>query len=235
MSNIIVEEYESGIKKATYYVRNEVLNTPDNEIDVAVVYESRQNRREDVMRGIETYEFMNEYVTLRFPAAPGLAFNNKIRIITLSPEDRAFFENPNLRLPKCMEFISDVPLAHTPVIMQIPPSKNFIIKDPTGAKRCEFTIRPKYNEMENTIMFDNDELKKDLKEEMGKCLKENMDYIRIVRFSRVNELPNTYEIYFVKVIRKDDKVQYTFERGGKKKTTQKGRKTKTKKTIKRRK
>jgi hypothetical protein len=239
MSNIVIEEYESGIKKATYYVRNAVLNTPDNEIDVAVVYESQQYRKNDVMRGVETDEFISEYITLRFPSTSGLAFNNKIHIITLSPEDKVFFENPNLNLPKCIEFISDVPLAHTPAIMEIPPSKNFIIKDPMGTKRCEFAIRPKYNEMENKIMFDNDELKKDLKEEMGKCLKENMDYIRIARFSRVKELPNTFEIYFVKVIRKDDKVQYMFERGGKKKTRQRkgnrGRKIRARKTIKRRK
>lgn len=247
MSNIVVEEYESGKKKATYYVKDAVLNIPDNEIDVAVVYESQQYRKNDIMRGVETDVFLSDYITLRYPSTSDFAFNNKIHIISLSPEDRAFFENPNLILPKCIEFISDVPLAHTPVIMQIQPPKNFIIKDPMGTKMCEFTIGPKYNEMENTVMFDNDELKKDLKEEIGKCLKENMDYIRIVRFSRVKELPNTFEIYFVKVIRKDDKVKYTFEKGGKKKTRQKGgnnrkgrktikrRKTKTKKTIKRRK
>lgn len=235
MSNIVIEEYESGKKKATYYVKDAVLNIPDNEIDVAVVYESTQNRRRnDVMRGIETYDFIVEYLTLKY-ATSDLAFNNKIHIITLSPEDKAFFENPNLKLPKCIEFISDVPLAHTPETMKIPPSKNFIIKDPLGATRCEFAIPPKYNEIENAIMFDNNQLKKDLKEEIGKCLKENMDYIRIVRFRRVKELPNTFEIYFVKVIRKDDKVQFMFEKGGKGRKTKSGRSRRSRKTIKRRK
>ena len=210
LTNMDIEEYENGILKTTYRVRNSVLSNPDDEIDVTAVYEkSRPNFK---MNGITAGEFINEYLILS-EVIPEMMITNKIYIMTLSPEDKSFFEDSTLVLPNCEGFFSDVKLEHTPDIINKIPLRIYIVKDASNQSKCQIKVNAKYD-AKNKEFVDDDEK---IKEEISKCLYldyiPQIPYIRIVNTKKISD--NIFEIYFVKSVQKNDKIKSFNKTGGK--------------------
>jgi hypothetical protein len=213
MTNIDIEEYEDGILNTTYRVRNSVLSNPDDEIDVTAVYENSQPNFK--MNGITAGEFINEYITLS-EVIPDMMMTNKIYIMTLSPGDKIFFENPMLVLPNCVGFFSDVKLEHTPDIINKIPLRIYTIKDSSNQTKCQIKVNAKYDAKNKEFVNDDDKIK----EEIAKCLYldyiPQIPYIRIVNSKKISD--NTFEIYFVKTVQKSDQIKSFNKIGGKNKS-----------------
>jgi hypothetical protein len=214
LTNMEIEEFENGILKTTYSVRNSVLNdNPDNEIQVTAVYENSQP--DFKMRGITAEDFINEYLTLA-DAVPEMRMTNKIYIITLSPEDKKYFEDPTLILPKCVGFYSDVTLEHTPDTMPEPPLRNYTIKNASNKITCQITVNAKYDAKMKKFVNDDEKIK----EEISKCLYSDympqIPYIRIVNSKKISD--NEFDIYFAKVIQKNDTIKPLDNNAGKNKS-----------------
>jgi len=211
MSNIIIEEYEDGILETTYIVKDVILNTMD-EISVPVTYENGGN---PIHQNIKTegVEFVSMYITLE-GVVEHLKIKNKIHIIDLSPEDRAFFEDPNLKLPNCIEFKSNIPL-NTHLLESHTPSQpiTYILHGLNGPNKCD-----------NITM---DELNiSTLQQHIAKCLNRADDWRRI-HIVRIKTSGTEANVYYVMKISLQDTMPSTYYKGGLKRT-HKGKKSKKK-------
>ena len=113
MSNtsIEIEEYKGNELETTYYIKDTFSDKPDTDEITLFKIDSRDKTEETVI--ISKSDLIKDYITLQSNMIGNV---NKIHIKSLSEADKDFFEQKKLNLPKCIEFISDVPLGHTPSI-----------------------------------------------------------------------------------------------------------------------
>ena len=131
---------------------------------------------------------------------------NKIYITKLSPIDKRFFENKTLKLPRCVEFSSAVPLSHIPLIM--PPPQIYTIKDPMGSIKCVLPIPPEWNFEKNEYEYSQ----ANLIPLMGECLKHDPRRIHVVRVTPTSA--NSFEIWYAFKISDNDIMPQTEYAGG---------------------
>lgn len=139
---------------------------------------------------------------------------NKIHIYSLSPEDRAFFEDPALVLPRTVAITSDIQLAREPIT-----ARTYVIKDALGNKTCEEKIIVP-SRHGNTYKFDSDVVKSQLKEHIADCLhpKSSAQKIHIAAINKMHkEDPNLFELHFTLKVTPNDAVaptRFTVEHRG---------------------
>jgi hypothetical protein len=132
----------------------------------------------------------------------------------LSPEDKAFFEDPALVLPRTVEISSNVQLAREPIT-----ARTYVIKDALGNKTCEEKIIvPSHHG--DTYKFDSDVVKSQLKEHIADCLhpKSSAQKIHIAAINKMHkENPNLFELHFTLKVTPNDAVaptRFTIEHRG---------------------
>jgi hypothetical protein len=105
---IEIQEYLGDTLEVTYSIKDSFSDSTED-ITLHKLFPDGTREEEKWPKD----DLIADYITLKTNV---MGHTNKILITSLSAADKAFFEDTKLKLPKCTEFISKVPLQHTPAI-----------------------------------------------------------------------------------------------------------------------